>query len=62
MLSKDEREGYKRWDRQALAVAELSDAEIDAISRAEAPAEAAQYDHELTEERSAAGQREALSQ
>ena len=38
----------KRRDRQALAVEELSDAEIEAISRAEPPAEAAQYDHELT--------------
>lgn len=42
--------------RQALAVEELSDAEIDSISCAEALAEAAQYDRELTE-----GQRAASS-
>ena len=45
--------------RQALAAEELSDAEIEAIARAEPPAEAAQYDHELTEGPSATGQREA---
>lgn len=33
---------------QALAVEELSDAEIEAIRRAEPPAEAAEYDYELT--------------
>ena len=48
ILSVDEYERLKRRDHQALAVEELSDAEIDAISRAEPPAEAAQYDHELT--------------
>ena len=37
-----------RRNRQALAVEDLSDAEIDAIRRAEPPAEASQYDHELT--------------
>ena len=45
--SGDEYGRLKRGDRQALGVEELSDAEIDAISRAEAPAEAAQYDDEL---------------
>ena len=39
--------------RLALAVEDLSDAEIEAISRAEPPAEAARYDHELTVEESA---------
>ena len=48
ILSVDEYERLKRRDRQALAVEDLSDAEIEAISRAEAPAEAAQYEHELT--------------
>ena len=38
----------QRRDRQAIAVEDLSDAEIEAIRRAEPPAEAAQYDHELT--------------
>ena len=42
------RERLKSRNRQALAVEELSDAEIDAISLAEPPAGAAQYDHELT--------------
>ena len=46
--SVDEYERLKRRNRQALAVEELSDTEIDAISSAEPPAEAAQYDHELT--------------
>ena len=40
----------KRLNRQVLAVEELSDAEIEAIRRAEPPEEAAQYDHELTAE------------
>ena len=47
-------ECLKRSDRQSLDVEELSEAEIDAISRAEPPAEAARYDDELTEGRSAA--------
>ena len=42
-----------RRNRQALAVEDLSDAEIDAIRRAEPPAEASQYDHELTTGRGA---------
>ena len=48
MLSLDEFKRPRRRDRQALAVEELSDAEIDEIGRAEPPAEAAQYDYELT--------------
>ena len=48
ILSVDEYERLKRRDRQAIAVEDLTDAEIEAISRAEPPAEAAQYDHELT--------------
>ena len=48
ILSVDEYERLKRRDRQALAVEELSDAEIEAIRRAEPPAEAEQHDHELT--------------
>ena len=46
--SVDKYSRIKRRDRQALAVENLSDAEVEAISRAEPPAEAAQYDHELT--------------
>ena len=48
MLWDDEHELFNRRNRNALAVEELSGAEIDAISRAEPSAEAAQYDHELT--------------
>ncbi len=48
ILSADEYERLKRRDRQALAVEELSDAEIEAIREAEPPVEAAQYDCELT--------------
>lgn len=62
ILSVDEYGRLKRRDRQALAVEEFSDAEIEAIRRAAPPAEAAQYDHELTEGRSAAGRREASRQ
>ena len=53
ILSVDEYERLKRRDHQALAVEELSNAEIEAISRAEPPAEAAQHDHELTAEHGA---------
>ena len=56
----DEYRRLQRRDRRALAVEEHSDAEIDAISRAEPPAEAAQYDQELTGEHGAEGRREAL--
>lgn len=38
----------KRRDREALAVEEFSEAEMDAISRAEPPAEAGRYDYELS--------------
>lgn len=48
LLSVDEYERLKQRDRQALAVEELSDAEIEAIRAAEPPAEAARYDDELT--------------
>ena len=37
----------KSRDRQALAVEELSSAEIETIRRAEPPADAARYDDEL---------------
>ena len=48
IMSADEYERLKRQGRQALAVEELSDAELDAIRRAEPPAEATRYDHELS--------------
>lgn len=47
--SVDEHRRRKGRKRQAVAVEELSDAEIEAISRVEPPSEAAQYDHELTD-------------
>lgn len=48
IMSADEYERLKRQGRQALAVEELTDAELDAIRRAEPSAEAARYDHELS--------------
>ena len=39
----------ERRARKAVAVEDLSDAEIEAIRRAEPPAEAAHYDGELTD-------------
>ena len=40
----------ERRAREAVAVEDLSTAEIEAIRQAEPPAEAAQYDHEFTPE------------
>ena len=48
ILSVDEYERLKRRDRQALAVEELAEAEIEAIGDGEPPAEADEYDGELT--------------
>ena len=48
ILSAEEYTRLKRRDRQAIAVENLSDVDIEAILRAEPPAEAAQYDHEMT--------------
>ncbi len=47
ILSVEEYERLKRRDRQALAVEDLTDAELDAIRRAEPPPEAELYDHEF---------------
>ena len=58
----DQNENMKRRYREALAVGEFSDGDIDTISRAELPAEAAQYNHELTEGQSAADRREVRSE
>ena len=46
IMSANEYERLKRQGRQVLAVEELSDAELDAIRRAEPLTEAARYDHE----------------
>ena len=48
LLSVEEYARLKRRDREALLVEELSEAEIEAIRRAEPSADAAQFDHELT--------------
>ena len=52
LLSIEEYTRLKRRDRRAIAVENLSDAEIEAIRLAEPPAEAAQYDHEFKAEHS----------
>ena len=46
ILSADEHECLKRRGRRALAVGGLPVAELDAVRRAEPPAEIAGYDHE----------------
>ena len=43
----------ERRDRRAIAVENLSEADIEAIRQAEPPAEAAQFDHEITGKHSA---------
>lgn len=48
ILSADEYARLKRRDREATAVEDLSGADIEAIRRADPPAEAARYEHELT--------------
>ena len=48
ITSADEYERLRHHGRRALAVEELPDAKLDAIRRAEPPAEAARYDHELS--------------
>ena len=53
ILSVEEYERLKHRDRQAVAVEDLSDAEIAAIRHSVPPAEAAQHDHELAVERGA---------
>ncbi len=50
ILSASEYKRLKRLDRQALAVEDLSDAELEAIRKAEPPAKARLYDHELVAE------------
>ena len=47
VLSFEEYERLKRRDRRALAVEELSDAEIEAIARAQPSAGSRRYDHEF---------------
>lgn len=47
LLSAQEYHRLKRRDRQVFRVGELSEADIAAIAAAEAPAETAEFDHEL---------------
>ncbi len=47
LVSVGEYKRLKSHDREALYVWELSDEEIEGIAKAEAPPEAARYDHEL---------------
>ncbi len=54
VLSVEEYERLARRDRQAVAVEDLSDGDLEAIRVAEPPVEAAQHDHELAAERGTA--------
>ena len=53
VLSSEEYARLKRRDRRAIAVENLSDAEIEAIQRAEPPPEAAEFEHEWSAARDA---------
>lgn len=50
LLSADEYRRLKDNDRVALFAWEMSDADLAALEASEAPAEAAQYDHEFSVE------------
>jgi prevent-host-death family protein len=47
LLSAEEYRRLKRRDRDALLVTELSASDLDAIAKAEIPAEAVEFDDEL---------------
>jgi PHD/YefM family antitoxin component YafN of YafNO toxin-antitoxin module len=47
VLSVEEYERLKQWDRRVRRIEELTDAEMDAIAKAEVPAEYAHLDNEL---------------
>jgi prevent-host-death family protein len=47
MISAEEYQRLKRRDRQVLRLEDFTDEDLEAIARAEPPAEAALYDHEL---------------
>lgn len=47
LLSTEEYRRLKRRDREVLSIDEFSDADIETVRRAEAPAESAAYDNEL---------------
>ncbi|HEY5239120.1 MAG TPA: type II toxin-antitoxin system Phd/YefM family antitoxin [Rhizomicrobium sp.] len=48
LLSSQEYHRLKRRDRQVLGIADFTQADIDAIEQALAPAEAARFDHEIS--------------
>ena len=50
LLSAQEYHRLKRRDRQVFRIGDLSDADIAAIAAVEAPAEAAEFEHELEDE------------
>jgi prevent-host-death family protein len=47
LVAADEYRRLKALDRRALYVAELDEADLDAIAAAEAPEDAAAFDHEV---------------
>lgn len=47
MISAEEYRRLKRRDRRVLGLEDFTEAEIDAISRSEAPAETSRFDHEV---------------
>ena len=51
MISTEEYERLRRRDRQALLPEEISDAELEAVLKAEAPAGSEAYDDEVLDRR-----------
>ena len=47
LLSADEYHRLKRRDRQVMTLADFSEADLEAIRKAEPPAEAASFNHEV---------------
>lgn len=47
VISAEEYARLKRRDRQALSAADFTEADVEAIARTEAPAEAAAFDSEI---------------
>lgn len=47
LISASEYDRLKRRDRRVMGLEDFTDEDIAAIERAEAPAEAAQFDHEV---------------
>lgn len=49
LLSAEEFKRLKRRDRQVMTLADFTEADLDAIRKAEPPAEASAFDHEVTD-------------